>query len=69
MPTEKEIEAAAKAICQSAKFETGEGTCAFICMDQLGDQRRRGCTHAKTVHEKIAHAALEAAEKVRKEER
>jgi len=38
-------------ICQSGKYETGEGTCALICMDQLGDPRRKlhGCPHAVKV--------------------
>lgn len=49
----KRIDTIAKAICQSGKFETGQGTCALICMDQLGDARRN-CLHAVSVHNKLA---------------
>ena len=56
------VETIAKAICKSGKFETGEGTCAFLCMDQLGSARR-WCPHSKTVHGKLAEAIAEALEK------
>lgn len=46
-------ETIAKAICKSGKFETGEGTCAVLCMDQLGSARRN-CPHATRVHAKLA---------------
>ncbi len=48
--TDKIIEAVTQAICKSGKFETGEGTCAFVCMDQLGDARRGPCSHAFGIH-------------------
>ena len=43
------IERVAKVICKSNKFETGEGTCSLICMDQLGNARK-DCYHAKNIH-------------------
>lgn len=43
----------ARAICKSGKFETGEGTCAFICMSQLGTARRN-CSYASEVHGKLS---------------
>jgi len=55
----------AGAICRSRAFETGQGTCAPICMDQLGDPRKKGCPHASNIHAKLAiriATALEAAE-------
>lgn len=51
-------EAVAQAICKSGKFETGQGTCALICMDQLGDVRKKGCGHCARVHGKLADAIL-----------
>ena len=51
-------EAVAWAICQSGKFETGEGTCALLCMDQLGSPRKKGCCHSARVHGKLADAIL-----------
>lgn len=42
-------------MCKSGKFETGEGTCAPICLDQLGDARR-DCSHVEQVHGKLADA-------------
>lgn len=50
----------ATTICQSGKFETGEGTCAAICMDQLGDARSRPCHHAGRVHAKLTQAIVAA---------
>jgi hypothetical protein len=49
----------AKAICKSGRFETGEGTCALVCLDQLGDARR-DCPHAAKVHHKFV-ALIETA--------
>jgi hypothetical protein len=49
-----------KVLCQSGKFETGQGTCALICMDQLGDARKKGCNHAATVYDKLAGTIIEA---------
>lgn len=43
----------AAAICKSGKFETGQGTCAVICMDHLGCARN-SCGHAERVHGKLA---------------
>jgi len=43
----------AKAICKSGKFETGEGTCSMLCMDQLGDARSN-CAHVIAVHGDLA---------------
>lgn len=47
------VEVIARAICKSGKLETGEGTCAPICMSQLGDARR-GCAYTLQVHGKLA---------------
>ena len=51
-------EVVAQALCKSGKFETGQGTCALICMDQLGDIRKKGCGHCARVHGKIADTIL-----------
>ena len=56
-------EAVARAICQSGKFETGEGTCALLCMDQLGSPRKKGCCHSARVHGKLADAILSLRER------
>lgn len=42
-----------RVICKSGKFETGQGTCALLCMDQLGDARTK-CPHVLTIHGKLA---------------
>lgn len=55
-PRALNVEEVARTLCQSGKFETGEGTCALICMDQLGDPRKNGCHHAATVHKALAAA-------------
>ncbi len=47
------IEAVCKALCQSRKFETGEGTCSFLCMDQLGDARK-ACPHRNAIYKDLA---------------
>lgn len=52
----------AHAICQSRKFETGEGTCAAICLDQLGDARKPRCRHEVKVHSALAGAIIKAIE-------
>lgn len=57
-PTPQAIENAARKICQSGKFETGQGTCAVLCMDQLGDVRKKGCGHCVRVHGKLAEQIL-----------
>lgn len=46
--------AIADIICKSGKFETGNGTCALRCMDQLGSARSKGCHHAAYVHRDLA---------------
>jgi len=56
LPSEDKI---ATTICQSGRFETGEGVCAAICMDQLGNPRNSGCRHAKIVHKRLAARILE----------
>ena len=56
LPSEEEI---AISICQSGQFETGQGTCALICMNQLGAPRNKGCCHTKTVHKRLAARILE----------
>lgn len=55
----QQAEIIAKAICKSGKFETGEGTCALLCMDQLGNARR-GCHHFMRVHGRLAEQISEA---------
>lgn len=49
----QEIETCTRVLCKSGKFETGEGTCALICMDQLGDARKN-CSHRMEVFGKLA---------------
>lgn len=53
-PTDPTIEAVAKVICRSGKFETGEGTCSLRCMEFLGSPRKSGCAHAASVHGDLA---------------
>lgn len=52
--TDLRMRAICKALCRSGKFETGQGTCALICMGQLGDPRKKGCVHAISVHNDLA---------------
>jgi hypothetical protein len=54
----------AHVLCRSNKFETGEGTCAAICMDQLGDPRgsMHGCRHAAMVHRELSEKLAAEAE-------
>jgi hypothetical protein len=51
------LKAIAFAICRSGKFECGEGRCAVLCMDYLGDKPKE-CGHALRIHGKLASAAL-----------
>lgn len=51
------IEAVCSALCKSGKFETGEGTCALICMDQLGNARDN-CSHRGKIHGKLAASII-----------
>lgn len=46
-------------LCKSGKFETGEGTCAPICMGMLGNARKN-CTHRVPVHFKLANSIITA---------
>jgi hypothetical protein len=55
-----ETKAACEVLCLSGKFETGEGTCALICMDLLGDARRKRCSHMYEVHLELASAIVKA---------
>lgn len=55
-----DLEKVSRAICQSGKFETGQGTCALICMDQLGSARKKPCPHASRIHGKLADDILGA---------
>lgn len=59
-PSPEDVERVAGAICKSGKFETGQGTCAVRCMDQLGEARKGPCRHAFKVHNDLARAALAA---------
>lgn len=52
------VEELASKLCRSGKFETGQGTCALVCMDQLGDPRNSGCHHVMRVFEKIAKGII-----------
>ena len=52
----------AEALCKSGKFETGEGTCAVICMSHLGSARR-SCSYRLSVHGKLAQQIDEAVAK------
>lgn len=52
-------EVVARALCESGKFETGEGTCSLLCMDQLGSVRKNGpCSHLTRVHGDLADTIL-----------
>lgn len=55
-----ETEAVCLVLCRSGKFETGQGTCALICMDQLGNPRKNGCHHAMKVHKDLAYTIVKA---------
>ena len=60
MTDAKQVERVAIALCKSGKFETGEGTCALICLGQLGDARQGPCIHAVNVLGDLARAAIKA---------
>jgi hypothetical protein len=47
----KSAEESCQALCQSRKYETGEGTCALICLSQAGSARDQigGCRYASQV--------------------
>jgi hypothetical protein len=58
----EQMDIIARAICKSGKFETGQGTCAVICMEQLGDARKN-CSHAIRVHGALSRCISDALEK------
>lgn len=58
MQTQDELNAVCVAICHSRKFETGEGTCSFLCLDQLGDARKSGCRHSMQIHGDLARQII-----------
>lgn len=47
------VEVISRRLCLSAKFETGEGTCAFTCLGMLGEARPY-CSHQVEVFGKLA---------------
>lgn len=51
-------EKVARTICQSGRFETGQGTCSMLCLDVLGDARAKPCPHATEIHGNFADAVL-----------
>lgn len=55
-------EIVARELCESRKFETGHGTCALLCMDQLGDARgqQHGCPHRAKVFSALAERIVSA---------
>ncbi len=55
-----ETKAVCEVLCLSGKFETGQGTCALICMDQLGNVRKNNCNHMCEVHKDLARAIVKA---------
>ena len=58
--TDEAIERGARAICKSDRFDTGEGTCAVLCMEFLGSPRKSGCAHASRIHGHTARLAITA---------
>ena len=52
-----------KAICNSRKFESGHGTCAFLCMSGLGDVRKSGCAYHQQIHGDMALQIVDALDK------
>ena len=60
------LETVCKTLCLSRKFETGEGTCAPLCMSQLGDARRN-CQYRSTVHGKLAQKILDDLKKAQQQ--
>lgn len=49
----------ARALCKSGKFETGQGTCAAQCLEQLGEVRKV-CPYVTRIHGKLARQIVEA---------
>lgn len=54
-----DIERVCRAICESRKFECGQGCCAPICMENLGVARDK-CQRCVLVHGELARAVIEA---------
>ena len=56
----KLVEECAREICRSGKFECGQGRCAVLCMDSLGDVRKspHGCSHSVRLHGAMARAVI-----------
>lgn len=52
------VRCVARTLCRSGKFETGEGTCSLLCMDQMGDARNKPCSHIIEVHGELAGKIL-----------
>lgn len=53
------INAAAHRLCQGRTAETGQGTCALICMEQCDPRNSpHGCPHALKVFEKRIRPTL-----------
>ena len=57
--TDEMVAAAARAVCRSGEFETGEGGCAPVCLENFGVARYK-CRHAFNVHGKISRTVIEA---------
>lgn len=53
------VERACRVICKSGKFECGQGCCAPICMEALGEARK-SCSHVELVHGVLARAVIAA---------
>tara|TARA_R110000868_G_scaffold71029_1_gene208414 strand:- start:344 stop:529 length:186 start_codon:yes stop_codon:yes gene_type:complete len=51
----------AEVLCKSRKFESGEGTCAMSCMDQIG-VARGDCRHRDRIFGELANDILSALE-------
>lgn len=49
-----------RAICESGKFETGQGGCAALCMSVLGSSRGgpHGCPEVERVHGDMASRVI-----------
>lgn len=57
-----ERKAICHALCQSGKFETGQGGCAPLCMSILGSSRGgpHGCEYAERIHGDLTDQILAA---------
>lgn len=56
--TDEDVRKACLAACRTGTRETGQGTCSALCMEQLGEPRKRGCAHVVRIHEKYVRPAL-----------